>query len=107
MLPSSLLALTASFIVPIIAASTPSCIASSDSTGYAAQKLPYLYNDFCEELSTANFGTKQKLYDSPVIALSFSVASAGDCTLANCLTSFKSLVDGCKLATVTVMLDEY
>ncbi|PBP18639.1 hypothetical protein BUE80_DR010531 [Diplocarpon rosae] len=97
MLPTSLLALTASFIAPVIAASSPSCVASSDSTGYASQKLLYLYNDFCDELSAASFGTKQKLYDSPVIlAMNFNVASARDCSLASCLISFKSLVDRCQ-----------
>ncbi|KAI6713157.1 hypothetical protein JHW43_004329 [Diplocarpon mali] len=96
MLPASFLALTASFIAPIGAAPSPSCNAPADATGYAAQKLPYLYNDFCEKLSTAGFGTKQKFYDSPVIlAMNFNVASAKDCSLAGCLMSFKSLVDGC------------
>ncbi|KAI9050910.1 hypothetical protein LZ554_005023 [Drepanopeziza brunnea f. sp. 'monogermtubi'] len=95
MLPTSLLMLTASLVTPIIAATAPSCDAGPDATGYAAQKLPYLYNNFCKELSTANFGTREKLYDSPVIALGFSAGSVGECSLASCLVGFKTLVDGC------------
>ncbi|EKD15766.1 uncharacterized protein L3040_003125 [Drepanopeziza brunnea f. sp. 'multigermtubi'] len=95
MLPTSLLMLTASLVTPIIAATAPSCVAGPDATGYAAQKLPYLYNNLCKELSTANFGTREKLYDAPVIALSFSARSVGECSLASCLIGFKTLVDGC------------
>ncbi|KAH7330213.1 hypothetical protein BKA65DRAFT_554204 [Rhexocercosporidium sp. MPI-PUGE-AT-0058] len=91
MLPTSLLALTASFIAPILAA--PSCTPSSN--GYAAQKMIYLFNDFCEGLTESNFATKQKYYDMPVVALSFTPAAVGDCSLKECLTSFGSLVDAC------------
>lgn len=92
MLPTSLLALTASFIAPILAA--PSC--TSSSNGYAAQKMVYLFNDFCEGLTESNFAAKQKYYDMPVVALSFTPAAVGDCSLKECLTSFGSLVDTCK-----------
>ncbi|KAG4435033.1 hypothetical protein IFR05_009489 [Cadophora sp. M221] len=91
MLPTSLLALTASFIAPILAA--PSC--TSSSNGYAAQKMVYLFNDFCEGLTESNFAAKQKYYDMPVVALSFTPATVGDCSLKECLTSFGSLVDTC------------
>lgn len=92
MLPTSLLALTASFIAPILAA--PSC--TTTSNGYAAQKMVYLFNDFCEQLTESNFATKQKYYDMPVVALGFTAGSVGDCSLKECLTSFGSLVDTCK-----------
>lgn len=92
MLPTSLLALTASFIAPILAA--PSC--TSTSNGYAAQKMVYLFNDFCEKLTESNFGTKQKYYDMPVVALGFTAGAVGDCSLKECLTSFGSLVDTCE-----------
>ncbi|KAG4425737.1 hypothetical protein IFR04_001199 [Cadophora malorum] len=92
MLPTSLLALTASFIAPILAA--PSC--TTTSNGYAAQKMVYLFNDFCEQLTESNFATKQKYYDMPVVALGFTAGSVGDCSLKECLTSFGSLVDTCE-----------
>ncbi|KAH9212657.1 hypothetical protein DL95DRAFT_411058 [Leptodontidium sp. 2 PMI_412] len=98
MLPTSLLALTASFIAPILAA--PSC--TSSSNGYAAQKMVYLFNDFCEGLTESNFAAKQKYYDMPVVALSFTPAAVGDCSLKECLTSFGSLVDTCEKADKSI-----
>ncbi|KAK0115319.1 hypothetical protein ONS96_013778 [Cadophora gregata f. sp. sojae] len=92
MLPTTLLALTASFIAPILAA--PSCTPTSN--GYAAQKMVYLFNDFCEKLTQSNFGTRQKYYDMPVVALGFTAGSVGDCSLKDCLTSFGLLVDTCQ-----------
>lgn len=97
MLPTSLLVLTASLAAPMMAAAAPpSCAAAADATGYAAQKLPYLYNDFCSQLTAAQFGSKEKLYDSPIIKLAFRADSPGDCSLATCLVNFKSLVESCK-----------
>lgn len=106
MLPTSLLVLTTSVFAPLIAATTPSC--TTGATGYASQKLPYLATNFCSELSTANFGNKQKYYDAPtVMSMSFTVASAAECSLATCLTSFQSLVDSCKCSTVAKMRMNY
>lgn len=100
MLPTSLLALTASFIAPILA--VPSC--TSSSNGYAAQKMIYLFNNFCEGLTESNFGSKQKYYDMPVVALSFTAGNVADCSLKECLTSFGELVDSCKPTLLTPAL---
>ncbi|KAL2067324.1 hypothetical protein VTL71DRAFT_1748 [Oculimacula yallundae] len=88
---TSILALTASLVAPILAA--PSCTASSN--GYAAQKMVYLFNDFCAGLTESKFAPKEKYYDTPVVALTFKPATVGDCSLKECLTSFGSLVDSC------------
>ncbi|CZT48244.1 uncharacterized protein RSE6_08914 [Rhynchosporium secalis] len=89
---TSILVLTASLVASILAA--PSCTPSSNE--YSAQKMVYLFNEFCTELNQSNFATKQKYYDNnPVIALNFALAAIGDCSLKECLISFGSLVSTC------------
>src|SRR6187402_25875 len=95
MLPSSLLALTASLLVSLTTASSPVCVPSEN--GYQAEKLTFLYNDFCNQLVSSNFGSQVKLYDLPIVSLSFTSANtASPCDLNNCLQSYTTLADACK-----------
>jgi hypothetical protein len=96
MLPASLLALTASFILPLIAAaSTPVCIPSAE--GYQLDTLDTLYQSFCSDLSKSGFSASQELYGVPVISLRFVPTPGVDkCDQANCLSTFGTLAQSCK-----------
>ena len=96
MLPTSLLARTASFVVPFIAATTkPVCIPSGQ--GYQLETLDTLYKTFCSDLSKSGFSASQEVYGVPVISLSFVPTTGADkCDQANCLSTFQTLTQSCK-----------
>lgn len=80
-------------MTPMIAAQTPACAPTAD--GYQVEKLTYLASDFCAQLVSGGFASKQKLYDQPVVALTFTSKSVSDCSLADCIKSYKAVVDTC------------
>jgi hypothetical protein len=96
MLPTSLLALMASLVLPLIAAtSTPVCIPSAE--GYQLEKLDTLYQTFCSDLSKSGFSASQEVYGVPVISLSFVPTNGVDkCNQTNCLSTFGALTQSCK-----------
>ncbi|PMD48367.1 hypothetical protein L207DRAFT_627106 [Hyaloscypha variabilis F] len=102
MLPASLLALTASFILPLIAAaSTPVCIPSAE--GYQLDTLDTLYQSFCSDLSKSGFSASQELYGVPVISLRFVPTPGVDkCDQANCLSTFGTLAQSCSMNNYSV-----
>jgi len=96
MLPTPLLALTASLLIPRIAASsTPIC--ESSTQGYATSDITTLYKDFCGILEKSNFTSDVQLYGTFMVSFSFTSANSSNiCDLSNCLSSYSSLVQSCK-----------
>jgi hypothetical protein len=96
MLPTPLLALTASLLIPRIAASsTPVCEPSTQ--GYTTSNITTLYKDFCGILEKSNFTSDVQLYGAFMVSFSFTSANSSNiCDLSNCLSSYSSLVQSCK-----------
>jgi len=97
MFPTSLLALTASLIIPLIAASSiPICEPSTQV--YATSDITTLYKDFCGVLEKNNFTSDVQLYGAFIVSFGFiSANSSNVCDLNNCLSSYFSLVQSCQL----------
>jgi hypothetical protein len=104
MLPTSLVALTASFFVPLVVAASSAPVCVSSSQGYATGQVNYLYNNFCQQLANNNFLSDMAVYGMPVISLSFTASGTGTCDQNNCLASYKSIVSSCMSRNILTLL---
>ncbi|KAF4635957.1 hypothetical protein G7Y89_g2129 [Cudoniella acicularis] len=93
MLPSSLLGLTASFLAPLIAAtSAPTC--TPNNNGFQVEKADFLYRNFCNDLASKGFPSTQQFFSLPWISFGFT-AEAGGCTEDICNTNYGALINAC------------
>jgi hypothetical protein len=96
MLPSTLLALTATLLAPLVAASSnPTCVPSVN--GYDIPTATDYYNDFCTKLHDMNFTNDVRMYGLPYMTFTFAPQPGnGTCNLGNCIQSFGAMFNSCK-----------
>jgi hypothetical protein len=98
MLPQSLIALTATLLVPLIAAATPSCQPSNygaDISNFTNTSL-----EFCNKLANESFILDTMMYgvQKSIIAFQFTLqnGTSGTCDLNGCLSDVSALAVTCK-----------
>jgi hypothetical protein len=95
MLPTSLLLLTSTLLIPHVTATPALCNPSNH--GYPVPTINQKAADFCQKLDAENFKSKSVVYGIPLMQLSYTQLNGKEaCKLDGCVESMETLVMSCK-----------